>query len=451
MKKEYSRNFYPNIESIRKHQVPRWYHDAKLGIFIHWGLYSVPAYAPPVRELGEIEPDINWYGNNPYAEWYWNSVRVGSGPSYEHHLKTYGKNFHYNQFADQFTAEHFDAAAWVSLFKKAGAKYIIPTTKHHDGFCLWDSQYTKFNSVQLGPKKDIIEELARATEKTDIRLGLYYSGILDWQYASTPIIDNDDLFNPPNITSAYADYAYQQVIELIDKYQPAVLWNDIAWPHKGIPDLPMLFSYYYNHVKDGVVNDRWSDVWHDFTTKEYKQGGMDLQHKWEMCRGLGLSFGYNQEEGDEHIISRHHLITLLVNTVAQNGNLLINVGPKKDGTIPKIQEQRLLELGAWLEVNGEAIYATDVWDRPFDHLPEGVTVYYTQNEEAVFALIEAEEFPGRLSFTLPNQQKQYLDYTILDQTISDYQIQRRGTDLHIEIYEPMQKKDIFVVKCKKKR
>lgn len=387
----YQRRFLPELESVRTHKVPNWYHEDKLGIFIHWGLYSVPAFAPPVAELGEIEPDINWYGNNPYAEWYWNSVRVGQGPTYEHHIKTYGKDFNYNDFTKEFHAEKFDASSWMKLFKKAGAKYVVPVTKHHDGFCLWDSKYTDFNSVKMGPKRDIISELNHAAKKEGIRLGLYYSGILDWQYCTLPIRDNQDLFNPTNITAEYADYAYNQVMELIDKYEPSVLWNDIGWPYKGEGDLPMLLSYYYNTVEDGVINDRWNNVWHDYTTKEYKQGSMDIENKWEMCRGLGLSFGYNQMEGEEKTISEKNLILLLVQTVSNNGNLLINVGPKADGTIPKIQEERLLSLGKWLEVNGEAIYGTDVWKRQEEALAYGLKSFYTTKQGKVYAIIDGVE------------------------------------------------------------
>lgn len=385
--KAYKRTFLPKQESIETHQVPKWFHEAKLGIFIHWGLYSVPAYAPPTCELGEIEPDLRWFSNNPYAEWYMNSVRIAQGPTYEHHLKTYGEDFDYNDFAKDFTAQKFDANEWADLFQKSGAQYIIPTMKHHDGFCLWKSRYTDFNIGEMGPKRELMDELCQAVRARQMRFGVYYSGILDWQFASTPITDLEDLYNPPNVTYAYSDYAYNQVIELIDRYQPSVLWNDIAWPHKGVGDLPMLMAYYYNHVEEGVVNDRWSGVWQDFTTKEYQQGSSDLQNKWEMCRGIGLSFGYNAVEGEEHLISARALVRLLVDTVSHNGNLLINVGPQADGRIPEAQAHRLLELGAWLEKNGEAIYGTDLWDRSKDEL-EQASVYYTRKADKLYLLID---------------------------------------------------------------
>lgn len=322
-----------------------------------------------------------------------NSVRVGRGPSYEHHVKTYGADFPYNRFAEQFKAEAYAPGDWAALFARSGAKYVVPVTKHHDGFCLWDTRYSDFNSLRLGPRRDLIGELAAAVKGAGLRFGVYYSGILDWQYAQTPITDNDDLYNPPNVTAAYADYAFNQVMELIDLYEPEVLWNDIAWPKKGLGDLPTLFSYYYNRVPGGVVNDRWSGVWHDFTTKEYKHGAVDLVNKWEMCRGLGLSFAYNREEGEDKIIGSRDLVRLLVRTVSHNGNLLINVGPMADGTIPPVQARRLLDMGAWLDCFGEAIFDTEIWERQHDRLAGGAEVYYSQSAAAVYAILDGAR-PG---------------------------------------------------------
>ena len=444
MNEYYKRTFYPTMESIKTHKVPAWYHAGKVGIFIHWGLYSVPAFAPPACELGEIEPDIRWFGNNPYAEWYMNSIRIGHGASYDYHIEKYGKDYEYNNFVNEFKAENYDPDAWAALFKEAGARYVIPVTKHHDGFCLWDSKYTDFSSVKQGPKRDLIEELAQAVHKHDMRLGLYYSGLLDWQFALTPITDNYDLNNPPNITSAYADYAYNQCIELIDKYRPSVLWNDIGWPHKGLVDLPMLFSYYYNHVEDGVVNDRWNGVWHDFTTKEYKHGSMDLANKWEMCRGLGLSFGYNKVEDESHIISKKALLELLVKTVSHNGNLLINVGPKADGSIPEIQAQRLREMGAWLKDNGEAIYDTFIWERQLDRLPNDLTVYYTQNAEKVYAmLVGLGQDNQKGEIIIPDHTAKYKQVRALNYSEDAISVKQIKHDVIVKINKAIKNPDIL--------
>lgn len=354
MKKHYSGTW----ESVREHQVPQWYDDCKFGIFIHWGLYSVPAYAPRTWELGEVPGDENWFCNNPYAEWYYNSMNVGTGPTYEYHKKIYGEDFAYENFADMWKAEKWDPNEWAQLFSDAGAGYVVLVTKHHDGFCLFPSEYTDYNSVKRGPKRDITGELTRAVREHNMKMGTYYSGIIDWQFAHDPIYREEDNFDNACPTAAYADYAYLQSRELIDRYEPSVFWNDIGWPKQGEHALPNLLAHYYNTVKDGVVNDRFNGLWHDYTTKEYKAGESTRKEKWEMCRGMGLSFGYNAEEGEEQIISASDLIRLLVETVSNNGNLLINIGPRADGTIPKEQAKRLREIGAWLRVNGEGIYGT---------------------------------------------------------------------------------------------
>lgn len=380
--------YIPEWTSVKEHKVPKWYEDEKVGVFIHWGPYSVPAWAPPTVELGAIAPDEGWFCNNPYSEWYWNSVRVGRGPTYEHHIKTYGKDFAYENFVDLWKAENWNPRQWAELFRKAGARYVVPVTKHHDGFCLWDSDYTDYTTCARGPHRDIIEELSRSVRDEGMRLGLYYSGIVDWRFTRRPMYTGYDVNHPDCIGYDYTDYAYNQTLELIDKYKPSVLWNDIGWPYKGEVDLPYLFSHYYNEVEEGVVNDRFNGLWCDFTTKEYQQGDKSIDRKWECCRGLGLSFAYNQIEGDEHLITHNDLITLLVDTVAYNGNLLINVGPMADGTIPENQTSRLLYMGEWLEKNGKAIYGTRPYTEQKWDLPSGETVFFTQNRESIFLIVD---------------------------------------------------------------
>lgn len=379
--------FDPNWESIKKHQVPTWYEDAKIGIFIHWGLYSVPAWATPICELGAI-PTEEWMKSNPYAEWYYNSLRIKESPTCRHHAETYGEDFPYEKFTELWKAENWDPAAWAKLFRQAGAQYVIPTTKHHDGFCLWNSDYTDYNTAKRGPQRDIVRELSDAVRAEGMRFGVYYSGILDWRFTKQPILTDYDLRHPENCTYAYADYAYNQARELIDKYQPSVLWNDIGWPYKGEGDLPYLLSYYYNAVPEGIINDRWNGLWCDYTTKEYGQGDKHVEWKWEACRGLGLSFGYNQIEDDTHLLSKNGFISLMIDTVAHNGNLLINVGPRADGTIPENQASRLLYLGDWLAKNGEAIYGTRLYERQSEALESGETVYFTRKGETVYLLID---------------------------------------------------------------
>lgn len=385
MKKQYSGTW----ESIKEHPVPQWYDDCKFGIFIHWGLYSVPAYAPQTWELGEVPIDQNWFCNNPYAEWYYNSINVGQGPSYEYHKKIYGKDFPYESFADMWKAKHWNPMEWAELFKESGAGYVVLVTKHHDGFCLFPSKYTDYNSVLKGPKRDITGELTRAVKSFDLKMGTYYSGIIDWRFANDPIFQESDNFNTACPTAAYADYAYLQSKELMDLYAPSVFWNDIGWPKQGENTLPHLLAHYYNTVADGVVNDRFNGLYHDFATKEYKYGATSRKEKWEMCRGMGLSFGYNAHEQEDKIISMPNFIRLLVETVSNNGNLLINIGPKADGTIPKEQVNRLKNMGKWLRINGEGIYNTRCSDLENECQKEA-DIFYTQKGETLFAFIDTK-------------------------------------------------------------
>ncbi|MGN1140552.1 MAG: alpha-L-fucosidase [Oliverpabstia sp.] len=375
-------------ESVNKHEVPEWYEDCKFGIFIHWGIYSVPAFAPRTWELGAVPTNEEWFCNNPYAEWYYNSINVGRGPSYEHHIEKYGKDFKYEDFIPMWKAENWDPKQWADIFKKAGAQYVVLTTKHHDGFCLFPSDYTDFNTAEMGPRKDITGELTDAVREAGLKMGLYYSGLIDWQFANDPIFDESENFSNACPTFEYADYSYKQMKELVDKYHPSVLWNDIGWPKQSEHMMPYLLAHYYNTVEDGVVNDRFNDLYHDFITKEYQYGKSDRTVKWEMCRGMGLSFGYNENEGDDQLISLPKLINLLVATVANNGNLLLNIGPKADGTIPEEQVKRLLTLGQWLTVNGEGIYGTRCSRRESQVQDDGKEIHFTRKGEDLYVFVD---------------------------------------------------------------
>ncbi|MDC7290071.1 alpha-L-fucosidase [Blautia schinkii] len=375
-------------ESVRQHQVPQWYEDCKFGIFIHWGIYSVPAYAPRTWELGEIEGNEEWFCNNPYAEWYYNSINVGRGPSYEHHVEKYGKDFKYEDFIPMWKAEKWDPKRWAEIFRKAGARYVVLTTKHHDGFCLFPSKYTDFSSVNMGPQRDITGELTDAVQDAGLRMGLYYSGLIDWQFANDPIFREAENFTNACPTFEYADYSYNQMKELIDRYHPSVLWNDIGWPKQSEHAMPYLLAHYYNTVEEGVVNDRFNGLYQDFGTKEYQYGSVTRDEKWEMCRGMGLSFGYNENEGDDKLISVPKLINLLVSTVANNGNLLLNIGPKADGTIPPEQVKRLLALGEWLDINGEGIYGTRCTPYESLILDNGMEFHFTRKDNDLYIFVD---------------------------------------------------------------
>jgi alpha-L-fucosidase len=224
-------------------------------------------------------------------------------------------------------------------------------------------------------------------------MGLYYSGGLDWTFNRTPILGIGRLWpdNTPQ-SAEYAAIADAHYRELIEKYKPSILWNDIYYPKKG--DLLTILSDYYNLIPDGVINNRWAiRGLHDFTTPEYREYDRIVEEKWESCRGLGYSFGYNQYEDESHTISSAELIRLLVDVVSKNGNLLINVGPKPDGTIPEIQQERLREMGAWMQVNGEAIYDTRPWQTFGGNTLSGKAIRYTCRDEKLY--IHLFEAPGK--------------------------------------------------------
>ena len=378
----------PEWVTLMRHPVPAWFDEAKLGIFVHWGLYSVPAYAPPTGELGKVDFS-KWFTYNPYAEWYANTMKIAGSPTARHHQQNYGPNFGYLDFIPQFNQA---VAKWnpdqmAAAFHDAGARYVVLTTKHHDGFLLWPSRVRnpQRRADQQGATRDITGELTKAVREKGMKMGLYYSGGLDWSFVPEPIVTMGDLMQRVPQSAEYAAYADAHWRELIGRYQPSVLWNDISYPRLG--ETARIFAEYYNRVPDGVVNNRFNVPHSDFTTPEYSKYERIVEKKWESCRGLGFSFGYNQVEGPEHVIPAPGLIRLLVDIVSKNGNLLLNVGPRPDGSIPEIQLDRLRALGAWLRQNGEAIYASKPWIRPSAKTTDGIGVRFTQKGGSVYAIL----------------------------------------------------------------
>lgn len=382
---------YPDLS------VPGWYRDAKLGIFIHWGIYSVPAWA---RLHGDrVVHAEDAYAEHEYAEWYGNTVRIPGSPTQQHHVATYGLGTTYEDLADQWRAEQFDAATLVEQVLRSGAKYVVPTTKHHDGFCLWNTTTTGFNSARRGPRRDVISELHDAVRAAGARFGIYFSGALDWHVSDLPPIQSDrDLFALRRNDEGFSRYSAAQLRELVSRFSPDVLWNDIEWPDggKGREDyaLAALFTEYLQAVPDGVVNDRWGIPAHGFLTREYTDVDEIQPEPWEACRGLGYSFGYNQTEDETASMDGAELIRYLVDVVSKNGNLLLNVGPRADGTIPPLQLAALEELGNWLGANGSAVFGTRPWLRAGD----GAT-RYTYRDGTLFCHVPTSE----AAFCLPDE------------------------------------------------
>lgn len=379
-------------ESLASRKSPTWFNDAKLGIFIHWGLYSVPAWATPTTTPDKVTDWRDFYRNNPYAEWYLNTLRIDGSPTQAYHEKKYGKDFDYYNFADTLLAQtkNWNAASWAETFKKAGARYVVLTTKHHDGFTLYPSQVINpfMSKERINSSRDFVGELACAVRKEGLKYGLYYSGGLDWTFNQSPITNLwPDLFQSMPKSIAYTVYADCQMHELIHRYKPDVLWNDVNYPKNG--DVLGIFSELFNLNKNAVVNNRWEQYPEltDFSTPEYLVMDSINKHKWESCRGMGYSFGYNRVETDVQLLSSEELIHLFVDIVSKNGNLLLNVGPKADGTIPANQLQRLNDLGDWMSINSEGIYGTHYWVLPSAKLKDGTELRFTQKDKDLFVFL----------------------------------------------------------------
>ncbi|GAA3510845.1 alpha-L-fucosidase [Streptosporangium album] len=429
----------PDRASLGARPIPGWYQDAKLGIFLHWGLYSVPAFADPaagdftsfMRDLTAMK---DTRGNIPYAEWYLNALRVPGSPTARHHRATYGDDFPYTRFRDRFdtVAAETDLGDWARFFAGTGAQYVVMVTRHLDGYPLWPTKVPNPRMpADYRVRRDLVGDLTSAVRAQGLRMGLYYAGGIDWTFTDRPIRTMTDLMEHQALGEEYARYATAQWRELIDAYQPSILWNDMGWPAEQDPH--ELFAHYYDSVAEGVVNDRWTQVkmprnrlarrlylrfiattlkllarggrqlptpvptfHYDVQTHEYSSPETALPHAWELTRGLGTSFGYNAQESAADMLTGTALVRLLVDVVSKGGNLLINVGPDGHGRIPEMQQQPLRELGAWLETNGQAIFATRPWTRTRTATPDGHPVHFTCKDTTVYATVLADGLPGTL-------------------------------------------------------
>jgi alpha-L-fucosidase len=340
--------YAPHWDSLDQRPTPEWYRDAKFGVFIHWGVYSVPA----------------WGQHGEYAEWYWHHIASdlpADAPWRDFHGRNYGATFDYRDFAPQFTASLFDPKQWVDLFVRAGVKYVVPTSKHHDGFALWPSAEASrtwgrpWNAGEVGPHRDLLGEIADATRARGLKFGLYYS-LYEW-------------FNPlwqADRARYVTEHMTPQFKDVVTRYAPSVIFADGEWELSSQQwHSEELLAWLFNESPSGAevaIDDRWgSDTRHrhgGYWTTEYAAGLPNGSHAWEESRGMAYSYGYNRAERIDDYKSAREFILTLVDLVSRGGNLLLDIGPAADGTIPPLMEQRLLEMGAWLQVNGEAIYGT---------------------------------------------------------------------------------------------
>ena len=351
----------PTWESINQRGYPQWFSDAKLGIFIHWGVYSVPAFA----------------SKEGYAEWYYRGLMTNDDRK-AFQERVYGKDFQYEDFVPMWKAELWNPDEWAELFKKSGAKYVLLVSKHHDGYCLWPSRYSPgWNSVETGPHRDICGELTEAVRKQGLKMGFYYS-LPEWKSEIHRwYVDPDDSIG------TYVDtHMIPQLKELITAYKPTILFTDGEWRNSAKQwHATELISWYYNTVgEEAIVNDRWGDGQrHGFRTPEYSAGITLTDRPWAECRGLGRSFGLNRNELLENYMTSDELIRHFCVLVAAGGGMTLNVGPAADGKIPLLQQERLLDLGKWLAINGEAIYGT----RPYKKFYEKKLVSVDRNDDKI--------------------------------------------------------------------
>jgi alpha-L-fucosidase len=365
--------FRPDWELLQKYEAPGWYRDAKFGIFLHWGVYSVPAFGN------------EWYPRSMY--------RVGS-EEYKHHIATYGPldRFGYKDFIPMFKAERFDPAAWAELFRKGGAKYVVPVAEHHDGFAMYDSELSDWTAAKMGPHRDVVGELANAVRGKGLHFGVsshrvehnfflgvgraISSDVNDPQYAAfygpahtwlenkrgTPL-GNDFTY----VSSAWANDWLARAAELVEKYHPDIVYFDWWIGQPSIRrNLTRFAAFYYNNALKygdhvGVINYK------DYAMEEHS-AVLDLERgqlgdirplPWQTDTAVSnKSWGYIK---DDTFKSPEFVVHQLIDIVSKNGNLLLNVGPRSDGTIPEEVQEVLLGVGAWLKVNGEAIYGTRPW------------------------------------------------------------------------------------------
>ena len=376
--------------SLCKYPEPEWYKNAKFGIFIHWGPYSVPAFAN------------EWYSRNMY---------IKGSPEFEHHVKTYGaqKDFGYKDFIPMFRGEKFDAKKWLKLIKASGAEYVLPVAEHHDGFQMYDSDLSIFNAKKMGPKRDILNELKKATEKEGLIFALsnhraehcwFFNGGLEYDSdvtdpANEPFYgkqqpgggsDAHDLYACPPTPEHCEDWL-SRLVELVEKYKPSIVYFD-WWIHNtGFkPYLKKFLAYYYNWATElglnAAVNYKHHAIPPGAAILDVERGGLDNIHPriWQTCTATARnSWGYTETNDYK---TAEEIISELIDVVSKNGRMLLNIGPKADGTITPEEEKILKAIGEWLKINGEGIHGTSCWEKFGEP-----GVRYTTKDGAIYAFI----------------------------------------------------------------
>ncbi len=352
--------YEPTWESIMQHPTPEWFKDAKFGIYFHWGVYSVPAFSN------------EWYPRNMYRE---------GTEEFKHHQATYGpqSEFGYKDFIPEFTAEHFNADEWVDLFVRAGARYVGPVAEHHDGFAMWNSRLTEWDAGDMGPKRDIVGEMAEAARERGLKFLVSFHHAFNWKYYESAFeYDARD----PQYAGLYGEPHYPgvpespefledwlgKIMEVIDAYEPDYLWFDFGWQQPTFGPYKRAFlAYYYNKGeewgKNVVVTYKHDHLPHGAGNLDVERGRLDSLRKETWITDTSIDRRSWCYIDNPEYKTLNTLIDNIVDRVSKNGNTLLNIAPRPDGTIPQAQQELLLGIGGWLDRNGEAIYGTRHWEK----------------------------------------------------------------------------------------
>ncbi len=377
--------------------MPSWYEKAKFGIFVHWGLYSVPAF------------------NN---EWYSRNMYIQGTPEFEHHIKTYGphKDFGYKDFIPMFTADKFDPDFWAETFAGAGAKYVVPVAEHHDGFQMYQSDLSVYNATNMGPKRDIIGELKTAFEKRGLVFCTsshraehhwFMGNGKDFESDITEPLkcgdfywpseqqqpDQQDLFAKPYPSEEFLEDWVCRTCEIIDRYQPKILYFDWWIQHEAYkPYLRQIAAYYYNR---GLEWGFHTAICYKHDAMAFGSGIVDVErgkfaetkpYHWQTDTAIARNSWCYTTSLDYK--SSYEILCYLIDVVSKNGNLLLNVGPKADGSFAKEDTDILQDIGKWLSTNGESIYNSKSWRYPSEgpteeiegQFSDGIATSYTSQD-----------------------------------------------------------------------
>ncbi|WP_431904469.1 alpha-L-fucosidase [Nonomuraea sp. bgisy101] len=394
-------DFEPTLESLSQHQAPAWFNDTKLGVFIHWGPTSVPGQ----------------------DEWYQNSMNTPNSATWKFHREKYGENVNYDDFFKDFQPTRFDPDSWVDLIKDSGAGYFVLTTKHHDGYSLFPSKYSDRNSVVQPPHRDLVGELFAAAKKRapELKRGAYYS-LWEWlnpaetgKQPRNPYTGQEIPYTGYKPVESYPAFMNNQMTELIDTYDPDLIWCDGDWVRNtAYWNLAPTIAHYYNQAKNRdqpkevLINNRCklTDApgehsgrrQPDYLTPERTKLASIEPFKWETAETIQ---GWFDIRPPYRQLTSETIVDMFVDIVSKNGNLLLNMSPRVDGTIPEYQQQVLRDLGAWMRTNGEAIHGTTYWN-DFEDKTANVPVRFTTRQNALY--VTALNWPGRtleLADTLP--------------------------------------------------